>query len=123
MVKENFDYDFRAVNITDYELDITLKVDNKIFKNILEGSKENLKKKGVVFKEKEVLNFEVPKSYFNVLKIACNKLVNIVNNIVRDDNIFICDHNIKKAFFKKNLFSDKWKIFITLQGSYVDKRD
>jgi hypothetical protein len=121
--KETYEYDFKCINPTNYELKITLPASKKLFMKIFNKALSKLKRqKGINVKgdPESIGGFLIPSEYNKLIKVAINKLIiNLSNKFKMDGGITIISSYVDKCYFKK--CSDKWNIDINVSGLYVQK--
>lgn len=123
MAKEVFKWEVTALNDSDYRLEIIAKADNKTFVELFQRAKtklqrtKNLSVKGDIDSINELTIPKIP-AYFKVLNYACKKFVNIVNRETMADGFEMLNYEVMNCTFKKSVISEKWKIYLIIEGVY-----
>lgn len=118
LINDKWDYDFKAVNPVDYELMLTLRIDNRMMEYIFQKSIEKLNKehKGISFKA--VKKFRVPDQYMNLIRTAAHKMVQEVDKIIKHDGVRIFTDFVQFAEYEKDIEKDWWIVHISVTGQY-----
>jgi len=126
--KKVFDYEFSAVNYTDYELEIVMFTLNRILKLVFNKSqkskvlKQNLGAKVTNIKNEiidEVNEIIVAPQYYNLVNVGSKKTLGIVQDIVLKDGVFILNSEIEKIVFRRNKENKTiWEIHVYYKGNY-----
>lgn len=126
--KKLWDYDFQAVNGTDYELTIIIYTLNRIMKLVF-----NKAVKSKVLKQKpgakvqqidnkvidEVNEIIVAPHYYNLVNTASRKTLGVVQDIVLRDGVHILNSKIVVIKFKRNKeYRHIWECHILYEGQY-----
>lgn len=119
------DYDFEAVNLTDYKMEICLPLDNKFFLKLFEDAKKNLVKKKPGLSDTlqdssidKIESFAVDSRYLNLIKTFIKTQINGVAREVGADGISVLNEKVTGVIFQKQSSGD-WKIKITVEGQYA----
>lgn len=124
MTSNILDYHFRAINPTDFEIDLVYHAENKLMVHVYNKSRSKLlrKKNVMVAGNPDVIaGFDVPPEYINMLKTAIRPNVASIRKEVKQDGIEIMEWNVSDAKFKR--VKEEWNICITVSGVYADKRE
>lgn len=123
---EKWRYKFRAVTNTDFETEITVKANNKLFALILKKSLKAIQKRGIAVPEeiKTAENFTVDSChvepmYYKLLKNAFGKLFWQVAREVGKDGITPVNFEIIKCVYHKT--DNAWDITAYMSGLYTKK--
>lgn len=118
-----FDYSFKCVNITDFELSMTYHARGELMNHVFSKSKKMLMRKGVnaVGSPDDVSYFDVPQRFLGLIRTISGKQIREVEKIIRKDKIELLSYVVSGARFKKNEKKD-WDIIIKISGTYIDKR-
>lgn len=118
------DYEFNALNPTQFELILEFPFHNRLIQNIFNKSKSKLMKKGVTFSETDpgsVPEFDADERYLKLIKTIIGGKVNQIFKEVKKDGIHILGHEVVKCNYKRHS-STAWKTTIRITGDYADKR-
>lgn len=116
------DYSFKVVSPDEFTLSLIFDVPNKFFEKIYEGARDKLKGKGVdapAYRQGAVSRFEIPESYFGVIKTATRKNALEVFKMVKSDGIVVIRYRVLSAVFER---FDFWRCYVVLGGYYANKR-
>lgn len=124
------DYDFRALNPVDYELEIVLPgIDNRMMKLVFDKTVKIIKKK---MTEKDptakipswdsIERFDIPEEHmdkYRKLLLTCvqKQLLDIKEQIGRD-GVSMVTHDAKKCTFEKNS-KHSWSVRVIIGGQYA----
>lgn len=123
-ISDKFDYEIDCYTETDYRLLLTFWVQNRIMKLIFTKAIKTKKLKDRVNGKadyEKLDSFIVPQNYLNLLRSAINKPLITVRNIFREDGIMLLTDGVTKGVYIRE-GGKKWKICITVEGIYQDKR-
>lgn len=123
MAQNNIEYDFDAVNPTDYRLELKQKIESRLMNFLYQKSKKALMRTGKVVNGNpdKVEQFELPQHFLKLLKTMLNKPIRDIEKQLKQDKIELLTLNIEKSYFKRDKSRD-WINFVILKGNYVDKR-
>jgi len=125
-VTDNFEYDFKALNPSEYELIINMHTTSRVMKLLFTRARAKLlRKKGIdaAGNIDNIQAFDITKEYFPYLKIVLKKIVNMIAKEIKQDKIELLDYTVHKGKFIRNMeIEGVWDIIINLRGLYVDKR-
>lgn len=126
MKNELIDWEFICQDHENYLVTLTTWQTGNIFNLLLLRSKEKLKRKGVntnnIDTKDIVKTFDIPETYFNLLRTSITKVTNDIKHKVAQDGIKIIDLKVTNANFTKNDIKSRWDINIKIEGKYVDER-
>lgn len=118
------DYEFAAVNLSDFELCFTMVTSNKLLMKIFNKSRQRLIKKGVVTAKDADPNllqkFEIDPRFYNLMHTVLKKQIKYVANEIKKDGIVILNSRVEYGQFIKNVKGD-WDIKIKVGGQYAKK--
>lgn len=113
------EWEFKALNSTDYEALLTYEADNRLFRDIFNMAKQKLsKEKGIKAEGNPdfIARFDVPDYYFKYLKLVTRKQFKMVCDEVKEDKIIIINAEVTKSTFER--LNNKWHIKVIYQGMY-----
>lgn len=123
-----WDYEFSAVNYTDYELVITLFTLNRILKKVFErASKSRVlsQKFGAKVRELEPKQIDetneiiVSPQYYKLVNVGSRKILGIVQDIILKDGVYMLNHDIEEIRFIRNVENKLiWEMHIKYIGQY-----
>lgn len=123
-MKETIDYNFKCIDLSDYEIILKMKSKGSVFDKIFNKSREKLvrmgKKQFSKINYKNIEEFEIPENYYNLLTTIIKKTLKQIKKEVAKDKIIVMNERVTKANFKKN--NNSWNIKLKVSGQYVDKR-
>jgi len=123
MREKVINWDFNALNPSDYEVYIELEVENRLLLYIFNLSKKKLSKKNINVENliNKINSFDIDPRFLNLLKTVIRPIINDIKGACRMDKIEVLSFAIKKAYFKRNK-NQEWIVKIILTGQYADKR-
>lgn len=128
MAEKTDTYDCETyIGDTEYEMHITLYAKGRLLDYILKKSKKALAKKKGIQVNTENINqidqFEIPKEYYNVIKVALSKrvcrqgsILQIESRSMRNCGKIALNHYVREAKFIRD--NKDWKILVILNGLY-----
>lgn len=129
MTKENnvINYDFKAVNLDTFELELLINIKGELFDKIFSISKNALNKQiglKVSGSPEDIDEFEGDKRFHGAVKTSTKRVCKKIFKEVARDKIIVTNYYVEKIVFKKdkNTSPPCWIAKIILGGSYVDKR-
>lgn len=124
MNKNTMDWEFRLVDLTDYEIKATMAADAKLFHTIYNHQFKNKLKAKAGLSNSDILQhaperFKVPASHLNYVGVACRKIINIIRPEVLEDGIRLTTHRFASAEFIRDPEGKSWNINVVVRGNYV----
>ena len=123
--KKITDYDFEALNQTDFQTLLTIYARNRLLKLIFGKCIPRLKRKGVDVGEAEqkleqIGAFEVTPQYLKLIKLAIKGEIKKINcQLINEDRISILNYEIKRSRFRRDkTYKEIWAIDIWIEGQY-----
>lgn len=124
-VKDIYDYHFKVINLSDYELDFIFTAKSRVLKSVFNQVKKTLVRKDTKFTKlyctdsETVAKFKVPKQFNGRVHTAILRPIRQIEKEVRKDGIEILKSKVDECLF----INDKeiTKIHIKVGGIYVKK--
>lgn len=119
------DYDFKAKDQVDYELEFKLNIKNKLMNKVFVQTLKALKKKKKVDIQADlskVKRFDVEPKFYMILNTALKKQLYEAIGKIKKNGIEILNHKVIRAHFERDE-EDDWIIKTYFGGQYVDKRE
>lgn len=123
MTSNLLDYHFKCINPEDFEISLVYHAENRLMVTIFQKARSKLlRKKNIAVKgNPDVIDgFDVPAQYLKMLKTAIMPNVGAIIKEAKQDGIQVISWKISQAKFKRE--NEEWKIRITIEGIYGDKR-
>lgn len=115
------DYDFETITPFDYSCVIKLTAGGRMMSRMFVMAKNTARRKHRLRSDQSpdhIIEFEIPKRFYNALGIAVKGIMKNVEKEVLEDNIRVVTSNVSAAVYKKN--SDgNWDVFVTVSGGFV----
>lgn len=123
MKKQTIDWDFKALNPTDYEARIDMYSDNRFLLLIFNKSKKKLAKKNINVSEQidKIQKFPIDNRYLNMVKTILRPVIKNIQSSCREDKIELLSSYVDEGYFERDK-KKNWKIVIIVKGQYADKR-
>lgn len=119
--KTIFDYEFKALNLTDFELILLFTLDGKLARYARAGIVKSIKMKTGKNIGKVNVWVDVPPSMYNFVNLQSKAFIKIINNKeLKPDGITIVNHHLSKGSYKDDLKTIYLKLLLT--GQYKDER-
>jgi len=121
MENDRIDWDFCALNDTDFLLTFNMTASKPMFDMILSKALYKLRRMGKQVDTKAVEAFEIEERYYNLLHTILNKQIKEVSNNVKEDNIVMMNSRVEYAKFSRQPSNTGWDILIKVGGMYGRK--
>lgn len=124
MLREAPKWNFKALDFVTYEVTVSAVVNNKHLEKLFNRAKWALKKsRGVDVRGSvgDVDRFEVPVSYYRLVKTYMSSVIGQVERDVKADGIVMLDYNVKECFFLRRK-DNNWDLVLVFRGAYDDRR-
>lgn len=115
--RQVWDWDFKAVNPTDYTVEVNLEISGELFYNAFYKAKKRYKVENPMANLDNVYEFEAPRQYLNVLNAGTKKLLKQCFYEVGQGGLKILNVKLDRAVYKK--VGEKWRVFLYYYGNYV----
>lgn len=124
-MNEVINWDFAAIDVTDYELTFTMESSNKLFNEIFKQSKEKLIQAG----KTEIVNvnpgtmakFDIDPKFYNLIAVILGKQIKTAAAEVAKDKIIVLNSRVTGGCFERDK-TNNWLIKIKVGGQYANKQ-
>ena len=127
-VSDKWDYNFKAVNISDFELKLKYKAKSKVLKSVFRQTAKTLSRLNTKFAKlavsdpDKITKFEVPEEFLNRVKTAINKNLSSVYKEVRQDGIIVVRDTVKSCVFSEDSNDNNiLNIIVKVGGQYAQE--
>lgn len=125
--EHRIDFDFNAINHTDYELALTIPdIRNTMMLRLFALSKQRLKRKNGYVIDKhpdDIEEFHVPPIYLKLLTTGIGRHLKNIDDEIGKDGIKVFTRQVVSAKFQRGKDDKKdWVVTIKITGTYIDKR-
>ena len=123
-MKPKIDWDFKALNPSDFEAEITMHSDNRLLLMVFEKSKQKLQKKNINVSDKQlqaVKKFDIDSRYLNLVKTFIRPVISKMHKTIKADGLEILSHRVDNGYFIRDE-NNNWIIKLIVEGQYADKR-
>jgi hypothetical protein len=119
--KAVINWDFEAVNDTDYLICFDMVADKNMFDMILSKTLEKLRRRGKHAIVGKAETFEIEERYYNLLHTILNKQIKEVSRNVGEDGIVMLNSKVEYGKFTKKADGTGWNIKTKVGGTYGRK--
>lgn len=122
-IKDKYQYHFKAVNPSDYELNLTYTAKSKILDKVFNQIKKKLGRKHTKFSKltvsdpKHIEKFEVPENLLNRVHTSIKKNIKDVARELQDDDIVIIRSKATYCVFER-IGEENLTIKVKVEGQY-----